>query len=87
MVLENDWFCTLGGPLAVYINSVGKNEGLLRLGECLDGIKRLNAGDFNEKIRTKMVLENGRFCTLRGPPTVEITSLGENEGLLRLGEY
>ena len=31
MVLENDWFCTLGGPLAVYIYSVGENEGLLRL--------------------------------------------------------
>ena len=33
MVMEHGCFCTLGGPLAVYINSVGKNEGLLRLGE------------------------------------------------------
>ena len=34
-----------------------------------------------------MVLENGRFCTWGGPLTVEITSVGENEGLLRLGEW
>ena len=34
-----------------------------------------------------MVLVNGRFCTLGGPLTVEITSVGENEGLLRLDEW
>ena len=34
-----------------------------------------------------MALEMGRFCTRGGPLTVEITSLGENEGLLRLGEW
>ena len=34
-----------------------------------------------------MVLENGCFGTLGGPLTVEITSVGENEGLLRLGEW
>ena len=33
MVLENDWFFTLGGPLAVEISSVGESERLSRLGE------------------------------------------------------
>ena len=34
-----------------------------------------------------MDLENGHFFTRGGPLTVEITSLGENKGLLRLGEW
>ena len=34
-----------------------------------------------------MDLGKGHFCTQGGPLTVEITSLGENEGLLRLGEW
>ena len=34
-----------------------------------------------------MDLENGHFCTRGGPLTVEITSLGKNEGLLRLGKW
>ena len=33
-----------------------------------------------------MALENGRFCTRGGRLTVEITSLSENEALLRLVE-
>ena len=44
-------------------------------------------GEFDAKISAKMDLENGRFCTQGGPLTVEITSLGENEVLLRLGEW
>ena len=34
-----------------------------------------------------MTLKMGCFCTRGGPLTVEITSLGENEGLLRLDEW
>ena len=45
------------------------------------------AGEQNEKISTKMALEIGRFCSQGGPLTVEITSLGGNEGLLRLDEF
>ena len=75
-----------GGPLTVEITSLGENEGLLRLDEWQNGIYRLRVGDFDTKINTKMDLENGHFCTRGGPLTVEITSLGENEGWLRLGE-
>ena len=34
-----------------------------------------------------MVLEYGCFCPWGGPLAVEITSVGESEGLLRLGEW
>ena len=41
----------------------------------------MKVGDFTAKISTKMVLENGCFCTLGGPLAVEITSVGESQRL------
>ena len=48
---------------------------------------RDRVGDFDAKISKKMDLENGHFFTRGGPLTMEITFLGENNGLLRLGEW
>ena len=48
---------------------------------------RDKVSDFDAKISAKMDLENSHFCTQGGPLTVEITSLGENKGLLRLGVW
>ena len=84
MFLENGHFCTRGGPLMVKGTLYSVIKGRLRWVECSSGFYRPITFELDEKICTKVVLENGHFCTRGGPLIVKVTLYCGIKGRLRL---